>query len=78
MPVTRQCPNCGCAVNIRKLVCQCGHIFSRKRPQYNRGRKLHRDSVAMKRALETSEQTDNCRKVERDRAARIRALETLE
>ena len=78
MPVTRQCPNCGCTVNNRKLVCQCDHIFRRKRPQYNKGRKLHRDSVAKSRALETSELADNRRKVERDRTTRIRALETQE
>ena len=29
---TKNCPDCGMGVHVRKLACTCGHTFSRNRP----------------------------------------------
>ena len=28
MPLTKICPQCSAAVNVRKLACECGHFFN--------------------------------------------------
>ena len=83
-PVTRLCPQCSAPVHIKVLVCQCGHVFSKK------GRPLApsklttqeiktidiRNKQAKRRASETNAEALLRREKNRVSTARKRSLET--
>ena len=76
MPLTKACPRCCSVVNVMKLACPCGHIFTirQKRPVITR--KSKRLAMKQKRGLEL--ESDTRVRQQNDRVARTqkRALES--
>ena len=85
MLFTKPCPSCGVKLHIRKLSYPlCDHVLRRSKSHTVTvdtcisSRTRNAVSLAVKRTLETEEETEKRRKLEKDRAIRNRALETPE
>ena len=76
MPLTKVCPQCIAAVNVRRLACECGHFFASKRRAPVVTMKSKRIAIGSKRKLESADETLLRQRKDSIRHAQARALES--
>ena len=72
---TKNCPECSRDVNVRKLCCDCGHVFTLRRTK-RVGIKCWKSEMQALRAMEMVCDVSNRRINDKNRVAAKRANET--